>query len=26
MNQKDYKPDWDMYESVILLKNKTVNK
>jgi hypothetical protein len=26
MNQKDYKPDWDMYEPVILLKNKTVNK
>ncbi|MEO3404703.1 VCBS repeat-containing protein [Mucilaginibacter sp. CAU 1740] len=26
MNQKDYKPDWDMYEPVILLRNKTVNK
>lgn len=25
MNQKDYKPNWDLYEPIIVLKNKTVN-
>ncbi|WPV00506.1 VCBS repeat-containing protein [Mucilaginibacter sp. cycad4] len=26
MNQKDYKPNWDLYEPVIVLQNKTIKK
>ncbi|QEM11815.1 FG-GAP repeat domain-containing protein [Mucilaginibacter rubeus] len=26
MNQKDYKPNWDMFEPIIVLQNKTVHK
>jgi hypothetical protein len=26
MNQKDYKPNWDMYEPIIVLQNKTIKK
>ncbi|SEO72731.1 Repeat domain-containing protein [Mucilaginibacter gossypiicola] len=26
MNQKDYKPNWDMYEPIIVLQNKTIRK
>jgi hypothetical protein len=26
MNQKDYKPNWDMYEPIIVLQNKTIHK
>ncbi|WP_114938965.1 FG-GAP repeat domain-containing protein [Mucilaginibacter endophyticus] len=26
MNQKDYKPNWDLYEPIIVLQNKTVHK
>lgn len=26
MNQKDYKPDWDLYEPIIVLKNKTITR
>ncbi|UOE50780.1 VCBS repeat-containing protein [Mucilaginibacter sp. SMC90] len=26
LNQKDYKPDWNMYEPIIVLQNKTIHK